>query len=272
MISEASGSHISYSAIDRAGRRLRGAAGLFLVRLAIFGALLALWQALSGTVLPTFWASSPKAVLQELWQWALDGSLWRNLEATLLAMIAGYALGCASGIVGGLVLAFMPQLRKALVPYLSGLFALPKIALAPLLVLTLGIGLGSKIALVAVTVFFLLLQATLDGIAAVDGDVILALRVMGASRNEIRLKVMMPGALTWIFSGMRIAVRYALTGTILGEIIASNRGMGYLIEANAGQYNATGVFAAVLALVIFCVAVTETLGRVEQRMTRSGEP
>jgi NitT/TauT family transport system permease protein len=271
MIGDVSAAPLSHSAIARAWQRLRANMGLFLARLAVFALLLGLWQALSGTVLPTFWISSPKAVLIELWRWTLDGSLWRNLEATLVAMAAGYTLGCAGGISGGLVLAFMPRLRKMLLPYFSGMFALPKIALAPLLVLTLGIGLGSKVALVAITVFFLLLQATLDGVASVDSDVVRALTVMGASKNEIRRKVMMPGALAWIFSGMRIAVRYALTGTILGEIIASNRGMGYLIEANAGQYNATGVFAAVLALVFLCVAITETLGRLEAHMARAGD-
>jgi NitT/TauT family transport system permease protein len=271
MIGELSGAALSRSAVARGWQGLRGATGLFAARFAVFAILLGLWQALSGTVLPVFWASSPKAVITELWSWGVDGTLWRNLEATMVAMISGYALGCASGIAAGLVLAFMPRLRATLVPYLSGMFALPKIALAPLLVLTLGIGLGSKIALVSITVFFLLLQATLDGIASVDKDVIRALKIMGASKNEIRFKVMVPGALAWIFSGMRIAVRYALTGTILGEIIASNRGMGYLIEAYAGQYNATGVFAAVLALVIFCVAITEILGRLEARMAQSAD-
>lgn len=237
--------------------------GLILTRLMILGAFLIAWQLASGTLVPTFWSSSPTAVLATLWQWILDGTLWRNLQATLLAMCLGYAIGCCAGVGTGLLLGFMPKVRQVIAPFLSGLYALPKIALAPLLIILLGIGIGAKVALVAITVFFLLLYSTLDGIRNLDRDVIRSMMLMGASRREVGSKVLIPGTLAWIFSGMRIAVRYALTATILGEIIAANRGMGYLIEANAGEYNSTGVFAAVLALVAFCVLVTELLARAE---------
>jgi NitT/TauT family transport system permease protein len=163
----------------------------------------------------------------------------------------------------------MPFVQRVLTPYLSGLYALPKIALAPLFIILLGIDIESKIALVAITVFFLLLYSTLDGVRDVDRDLVQALTLMGANRREIARKVLAPATLPWVFTGMRIAVRYALTAAILGEVIGANRGIGYLIEASAGQYNATGVFAAVLVLVVCCVGLTELLTRAERSTDKS---
>jgi NitT/TauT family transport system permease protein len=244
--------------------------GLVVARLLVVGAGLGAWELASGPLLPKFWFSSPSAILARLAQWILDGSLWRHLEATLLAMGIGYAIGCAIGIAAGLALGFMPFVRRILLPYLAGLYALPKIALAPLFIILFGIDIESKIALVAITVFFMLLYSTLDGVRDIDGDLVQALELMGARRREIGLKLMIPATLPWIFTGMRISVRYALTATILGEVIGANRGIGYLIEASAGQYRSTDVFAAVLVLVICCVGLTELLTRAETSTRRGG--
>jgi NitT/TauT family transport system permease protein len=243
--------------------------GLVVSRVLIVGAVLLAWELASGPLLPPFWFSRPSAIVARLAQWLADGSLWGHLEATLLAMGVGYAIGCVAGIALGLALGFMPFVQRVLTPYFAGLYALPKIALAPLFIILFGIDIESKIALVAITVFFMLLYNTLDGVRDVDADLARALRLMGASSREIGVKLMIPGALPWIFTGMRISVRYALTAAILGEVIGANRGVGYLIEASAGQYNATGVFAAVLVLVVCCVALTELLTRAEST-TRSG--
>lgn len=244
--------------------------GLILTRLLILAVALVAWELASGRLVSRFWLSSPSGILATLWKWILDGSLWRHFQATLLAMGLGYVIGCCAGIGAGLLLGFLPRVQRVLTPYLSGLFALPKIALAPLLVILLGIDIPSKVALVAVTVVFLLLYSTLDGIRDVDRDLVQALTLMGATRREIVRKVLLPATLPWIFTGMRIAVRYALTAAILGEMIAANRGVGYLIEANAGLYNSTGVFAAVFVLVIFSVTVTELLTRAESSTSRGG--
>ena len=237
--------------------------GLVLARLAIVGVVLVAWELASGPLLPKFWLSSPSAIAALLGQWIADGSLWRHLGGTLLAMLIGYAIGCATGVAGGLLLGFMPFVQRVLTPYLAGLYALPKIALAPLFIILFGIDIESKVALVAITVFFMLLYSTLDGVRDVDPDLARTLELMGAKRREIGLKLLIPATLPWIFTGMRISVRYALTATILGEVIGANRGVGFLIEANAGQYNSTGVFAAVFVLVVCCVTLTELLTRAE---------
>lgn len=246
---------------------LRNTWALALVRLSLLLVFLGVWQALAGTVLPKFWFSSPLAIGETLWKWMLNGTLRDSLQATLLAMVIGYVLGCAAGITAGFTLGLMPTVQQVVSPLISGLYALPKVALAPLFVIVLGIGIESKVALVAITVFFLLLYNTLDGVRDVDRDLVQTLRLMGASNHEIIRKLFLPATVRWIFSGMRIAVRYALTATILGEVIAANRGVGYLIEANAGQFNSTGVFAAILVLVVCSVLLMEALTRIERSST-----
>lgn len=242
-----------------------------LVQIGILAVFLVAWEILVRTkVLPRFWFSSPSAIFATIVKWARDGSLWRNLGATLQAMSIGYVIGCVSGVAAGFTLGMLPFLRKLLSPVLSALYALPKISLAPLFVIVFGIGLESKIALVSINVFFLLLYSTLDGVSDVDADLVETVRQMGATNVEIIRKLYIPATLLWVYSGMRLAVRYALSAAVLGEVIASNRGIGYLIEFNAGQFVTTGVFAAVVILMTFSIGLMEVLMRLESANKKRG--
>ena len=201
------------------------------------------------------------------WTLAL-ATLTRHRGRTLLAMSLGYLLGTGAGIGVGLLFGFLPRLHRVLAPYIAALYAMPKIALAPLFVITLGIGLASKVALVATTVFFLVFGGTLDGVRNVDRDLVQALSLMGATRREVIRKVLLLATLPWIFSGMRIAVRYAFTNTLLAELIAANSGIGFMVEYYSGIFDATGSYAAILVLVLLSVTLTEALTRLETAMAR----
>lgn len=240
--------------------------GRILARLVLALIILAIWEYQPDANV-RFWMSGPIEIVARLYTWILDGSLWGNVGATVLAMALGYCIGTASGISLGLLFGLMPRLYRVLSPYITALYAMPKIALAPLFVIVLGIGIESKVALVAITVFFLVLNSTLDGVRNVDRDLTRALALMGATRLELIRKVLIPATLPWIFTGMRIAVRYAFTNTLLAELIASNRGIGYMIEYYSGVFDATGTYAAILVLVIMSVGLTELLTQIETRMS-----
>jgi NitT/TauT family transport system permease protein len=240
--------------------------GRSLARLLLVLILLAMWQYLPNRGL-RFWMSGPVDIVERLWSWVLDGSLWENLGATLLAMVLGYAIGTGVGIALGLLFGLMPRVYRVFSPYITALYAMPKIALAPLFVIILGIGIESKVALVAITVFFLVLNSTLDGVRNVDRDLVRTLTLMGATRFEVIGKVLVPATLPWIFTGMRISVRYAFTNTLLAELIASNSGIGFMIEYYTGIFDATGTYAAILVLVIMSVGLTELLTHVEALMS-----
>jgi NitT/TauT family transport system permease protein len=109
----------------------------------------------------------------------------------------------------------------------------------------------------------------MDGVRDVDPELIDALQLMRARRDEPILKVVLPSSLPWIYNGLRVAVSYALTTAVVGELLSSNRGIGFLIESSAARFDSTGVFAAVLVLVALSVLVTEVLTRLERRATRN---
>jgi NitT/TauT family transport system permease protein len=243
--------------------------GQIAARIAILAVILIFWEYAPGGRSVRFWASTPSAILSTLWGWIIDGSLWDHLIATLTTMLLGYVIGCAAGAGLGLILGFLPSLYRVLSPFIVAFYSLPKIALAPLFIIVLGVGLEAKVALVAITVFFLVLNATLDGVRNIDRDLIESLTLMGATQAEIIPKVFLPGALPWIFTGMRIAVRHAFTTTLLAELIAANSGLGFLIEYNTGNFNAAGAFAAILVLVVFSITLTELLTRMEHGMGHS---
>lgn len=241
--------------------------GLIAARILVALAIVAAWEFLPPASV-RFWISSPSAIFSLTWTWMIDGTLWGHLGATLTVMSIGYVLGCLIGIGLGLALGLFPRVYEVVGPFLAAFYALPKIALAPLFIIMLGIGMESKIALVTLTVFFLLLNNTLNGVKNVDQDLVEALKLMGADQSEVVRKALLPATLAWIFTGMRIAVRYAFTNTMLAELISANMGLGFLLSYYSGRFDATGAFAAVLILVVFSVVMSEILMATERKMAR----
>jgi len=244
---------------------LQRPAGLLTARILIFAALLLVWQLASGPLIPKFWISDPVAIGGALWAWVADGSIWQHIGATLLTMALGYGLGGLLGIALGFALGSFPRALDVVSPVLTGLFCLPKVALLPLFVIFLGLGIASKVVLVISVVVFLTLYSTIDGVRDVDPDLINSLRLMGATRVEILTKVVIPSALPWVYTGLRVAVSYALTTTVVGELLSSNKGIGFLIESSANRFNSAAVFAAVTVLVVVSVTITELLIALENR-------
>jgi sulfonate transport system permease protein len=247
-------------------RALSRPAGIAALRVLLVAAVLGSFELFPWPASAKLWMIKPSAIAQTLWAWLVDGLIWEHLSATLVTMSLGYVIGCVLGICGGLLLGLLPRVDRTLTPFLAAANALPKIALAPLLIIIFGLGYGSKVPLVAATVLFLVLNSTLDGVNSADPDTVDSMKIMGATRLEQIRKVLLPCALPWVFTGMRIAVRYAFTNTILAELIAANRGLGYLIESNAARFDATGTYTAVLVLVIVSVSLTEILVQLEQRL------
>ncbi len=243
-------------------------AGRIATRLLLVALIMAAWQFAPVSRATRFWMSSPSLIAVQFWRWVLDGTLWFHLQSSLAVMAQGYVVGAVFGVVFGFLLGHFTRAHRVLAPFLSALYAVPKIALAPLFIIVLGVDNSSKIALVGVTVFFLILTATIDGVRDVDHDMVQSFRLMGATRFETVRKLLIPACLPWIFTGMRIAVRYAFTNTLLAELIASNRGLGFLIEFAAGNFDTTGSYAAIAALVMCSIALTELLSRGETRMAR----
>ena len=212
--------------------------------------------------------SGPLQIVARLWSWILDGSLWGNVGATVLAMALGYSIGTASGVALGLLFGLMPRClsRGVALHHRAVRHAEDRAGTA----VRHRAGHRHRIESGAgrdLTVFFLVLNSTLDGVRNVDRDLTRSLALMGATRFEMIAKVLVPATLPWIFTGMRISVRYAFTNTLLAELIAANSGIGFMIEYYSGVFDATGTYAAILVLVIMSVGLTEILTLIEARMS-----
>ncbi|HVV92665.1 MAG TPA: ABC transporter permease [Hyphomicrobiales bacterium] len=228
-------------------------------RVLIVLALLLFWQVASDRLAAQLWVSDPADIAVRLWRWTIDGTLGLHLLATIEAWGAGYVTGGLCGIAVGFLLGIARFADRVLSLFIAALYGLPKLALLPLFVIGFGIGLQSKIALVATVIFFITLYSTRDGVRDVDPDLIASLRIMGASRSEILSKLLLPATLPWILTAMRISVSITLVTTVGGEVLSSNRGLGFLIASSSARFDTTGVFAAATVLVAISAVVNALL-------------
>ena len=237
-------------------------------RLTFLIILLVAWQFLSGRYVNPLFISSPLAIGQRLWGWILDGTLWFHTWLTIQEIIWGLVFGIFSGILVGFLFGLQQELAKIFSPFIIAFNSIPKVALAPLFILWFGIDIQMKVILAAVTVFFLVFMNTLDGVRNVDQSLIDAVRLMGGKRRDIVLKVILPSATGYMLTGLRVAIPYALIGAVIGELIASNRGIGYLIDSSATSFDTSGVFAALLVLTIIAGILNAIVNLIDRKTSR----
>lgn len=238
------------------------------LRVLLAVAIFAAWELVSRTVVDEFFISRPTAIAVRVWDWTTSGILTEALGFTLYAMLFGLLIGAVSGILLGLLLGRARLIAQVLDPFIVAIYSLPKVALVPLFLLWFGIGLRTNTAVAALTVFFLVFYNTYSGTRDVDQELIDVVRLMGGSRKHVFLRVIIPSATVWIFTGLRLAVPYALIGAIVGEIVASDRGLGFLIRRSAGFYDTAGVFAALLVLMLISSGLNYLVNRFEDRTSK----
>ena len=253
---------------DRPGRRELHGVGLTIARVLAIAALLGIWQLCANNLISAFWISSPSLVAVRLWQWSIDGTLWPQLETTLTEAGYGFLIGASAGIVIGLILGQTRRVTQVLEPVIFALYSLPRIALAPLFLLWFGIGIESKVVLSATSVFFLVFYNTFSGVRDVDQDLLNAVRIMGGTRRHELTNVIIPATTYWVFVGLKISVPYAIIGAVVGEMVASNRGLGYLMQNASGEFDTTGVFVALVVLAAISIVLNELLSLAEKRAIR----
>lgn len=253
----------------RRGARGRRARNVLAGRSLLLVAVLALWEAAADAkFVDGGIVASPSSIWAHIAKWSADGTLWFHAWITIEETVAGFAIGSLAGIVLGFGLGRYPALAEILDPFILAVYSIPKVALAPLFLVWFGIGLEMKIILAAVTVLFIVFFNTLAGVRNVDPDLVDAVWLMGAKPRAILFKVIVPSAMGWALTGVRIAIPYALIGAIIGELIASNRGIGYLVSSSASQYDTAGVFAALTVLTILAIALNAVVDAIDRRLSK----
>jgi len=229
---------------------------------------LAFWQWASGRLIDPFFVSSPSAVFGKLWTWTINGELYRHLSITLYATAIGFLIGSAIGFGLGLLFGKFAFLAEVLDPYITALYSIPKLALAPLFIIWFGIGIESKIAVSASIVFFVVFLNTFSGVREVNPIYIHATQIMGASQWAVMRTVIIPSATAWVITGLKVSVPYALVGTVIGEFMSANRGIGFIIAQATGLFDTNSVFAGIIILAIVGAIINGLLKVTEARLLR----
>jgi NitT/TauT family transport system permease protein len=240
-------------------------------QLVVLVVLLAIWQGAS-LAFGIYWVGSPWGVATRLFSGVVAGDILRHASYTLLEAVAGFLIGALPAAALPFALRRLPIVTAILDPFMVGGYGAPKLALAPLFILWFGIGIESKIALVAITVFFIVYFSALAGIRALDARLVQMAQVMGAQERDVARHIVFPGAVPYIFTGLRIAMPYSIGGAVIAELISANRGLGYLIQLSAMNFDTTGVFVALVATTCIVFLGNWSVNAVERRLLRWRPP
>jgi NitT/TauT family transport system permease protein len=235
--------------------------------MALFAAFLASWQlSIMWFQVPAFLLPSPLSVAQSLWNGIVEGTLYPHVLATLTSTVSGYLVGCSLAILLGGLLSEFPLAERLMSPYIVAFQSMPKVALAPLIIVWFGYGVLSKIVMVALICFFPVFVNTLVGLNAVDNNLLSLYRVFSASRLSVFFNVKLPSAAGGIFAGLQIAVAMALIGAVVAEFVASRVGLGNLIQSAAVNLDVATMFACVLLLALIGVTGSWALRSLHRRV------
>ena len=227
--------------------------------------VLAVWTYATGPGgLPSYLLPDPVSVGLALWTGLASGEYEPHIKYTLTSTLLGYTIGSVAAVVIGVLVAESRTFERFVFPYIVAIQAMPKVALAPLILVWFGFGLASKVVLVALICFFPLLVNTIAGIRRTDPELIDMARSFSRPSWWIFLHVKLPAAAGAICAGLEIGIVLALIGAIVGEFVAAERGVGYLIGSATVNMNVATMFAGVLMLAGFGI-VGSALVRFAQR-------
>jgi NitT/TauT family transport system permease protein len=229
--------------------------------------VLALWQIAVITLrIPNYILPPPADVFGALVSGFADDSLWPHIGYTLLETVTGYAIGSLLALVLGALLGESATFERYVYPLLIGIQAVPKVALAPLILVWFGFGFASKLVLVVLICFFPLFINMLVGMRRVDVELIDACRVFCASRTFIFFHVKLPFVAGDIFAGLQIGVSLALIGAVVGEFVSSQQGLGYLVQSSATNMSVSTMFAGVFLLAAIGIGGSQLVRAIHRRV------
>lgn len=231
--------------------------------LSVIGGFL-LWEIVARFVGSSLFLAAPSQIIVaigELWQ---SGELAKHAKISAGEFIVGYSVACVAGIVIGMVMAASPGWKQALQPWVSGLYATPTIALAPLFILWLGIGIWSKVLVVVSLVIFPVIINTEVGLRTTSEHLVETARAFGADARQIFLKVSLPSALPFIMAGLRLGIGRGLIGVVVAELFGARAGLGLMITQAAETFNMPNLFAGVVILAFAGVTLSATFSWLEK--------
>ena len=242
-------------------------------RLAILVGFLGSWQLASETgLIDEFFYSEPSDIVLRLYQWITEGTesgpLWYHLWVTMEAAIIGFATGVSAGIVVGVALGRNAMLSDIFSIYIKVINSIPRVVLAPIFVMLLGLGLASKVALAFVMVFFVVFANAFQGVREADRNLIANAQILGARGWQLTRSVAIPSAMSWIFASLHVSFGFAIVGAIVGEFVGSHYGIGLLINIAKGSFDAAGMYAAIVVIMVVALGAEQVMTLIERRLAK----
>ncbi len=254
-----------------ARRRRRSVVNTLRVGLLVF--IIGGWELATrvGLIDKFFWGQ-PSGIWAQLVTWATQGTaqgpLWQQIAVTLEETVLGFLIGVVLGVFFGVLLGRVQFLADVLGPYIKAANSLPRVTLAPLLAIGLGLGMQSKVALAVILVFFIVFFNAFQGVREVDRHLLANARILGANQRQLTTQVIIPSALTWITASLHTSFSFALVGAVVGEFVGAIQGIGLMIQTAGANFNANGVFAAMVILAVVALVTEALVTALERRLLR----
>lgn len=223
-------------------------------------------------VLDPFFFSSPSAIGERLYEWITQGAdgvpLWYHLWVTIQEALIGFFSGVVTGLVAGVALGRDRMAADVLSIYIKVFNSVPRVVLAPIFIMLFGLGLTSKVALSFVMVFFIVFSNAFQGVREADRALIANAQILGASPWQLTRSVIVPSAMSWIFASLHVSFGFAIVGAIVGEFVGARFGIGVLINIARGAFDAAGMYAAIVIIMVVALAAEYAVTLLEKRLAK----
>jgi len=231
---------------------------------------LAIWELCGNTfqLINPMFMSAPSLIIKAAWQMFASGEIWNDLYISGIEFAWGYILSIVVAIPFGIAIGWYKKFAYVCDPFVNAMNATPRVALLPLVIIWLGIGILSKVGIIFLGAVFPLLINTRDGVKTTPANLLTAARSFGASEWQIFKSVVLPSTVPFILTGLRLAVGRALIGVMVGELYAATAGIGFMITVAGATFQTDKVFVGVLIFAISGMALTDLIDRYEARFDK----
>src|SRR5437762_12328026 len=219
-----------------------------------------------------FFVGQPSGVVARLWTWITEGTalgpLWLQAAVTMEEAVVGFIIGSLLGVVFGILLGRIELLAETLSAFIKAANAIPRVVLGSLFAIMFGLPPWGKAATAVVLVFFVVFFNAFQGVREVDRHLVANARILGANQRQLTTQVITPSALTWITASLHTSFSFALVGAVVGEFVGAIQGIGLLIQTAGANFNANGVFAAMVILAVVALVTEALVTALERRLLR----
>jgi NitT/TauT family transport system permease protein len=231
------------------------------------------WElAVRFQLIDPFFFSSPWAIVLRLQEWVVDGTsegpLWFHLWVTMEESLLGFFSGSIAGVIAGIALGRNRMLADVFSIYIKVINSVPRVVLAPIFIMIFGLGLTSKVALSFVMVFFVVFSNAFQGVVEADRNLLANAQILGAKGWQLTRSVVIPSAMSWIFASLHVSFGFAIVGAIVGEFVGARYGIGLLINVAKGSFDAAGMYAAIVIIMVVALAAEYAMTQVENRLAK----